>query len=130
MPPGSIDRDPDRVRGRVGGRAVSPPVTVAEMKGHTVLVATGWYTIGIAWWIGDRCDHPARDFYLGPNWSGGGRVGNMWWEVRRMRRSAGADPHGSGTADARTEGDADGSLALRKAAVASLSSLSSALSSR
>jgi hypothetical protein len=27
------------------------PVTVAEMKGHTVLVAAGWYTLGIAWWI-------------------------------------------------------------------------------
>lgn len=27
------------------------PVTVAEMKGRTVLVAAGWYTLGIAWWI-------------------------------------------------------------------------------
>jgi hypothetical protein len=27
------------------------PVIVAEMKGHTVLVAAGWYTLGIAWWI-------------------------------------------------------------------------------
>jgi hypothetical protein len=27
------------------------PVTVAEMKGHTVLAAVGWYTLGIAWWI-------------------------------------------------------------------------------
>ena len=27
------------------------PVIVAEMKGHTTLVAAGWYTLGIAWWI-------------------------------------------------------------------------------
>lgn len=28
------------------------PVTVAGMKGHSALVAAGWYTVGIAWWIG------------------------------------------------------------------------------
>jgi hypothetical protein len=26
-------------------------VTVAEMKGHDVLIAAGWHTLGIAWWI-------------------------------------------------------------------------------
>jgi hypothetical protein len=27
------------------------PVTVAELKGLEILVATGFYTLGIAWWI-------------------------------------------------------------------------------
>jgi hypothetical protein len=27
------------------------PLIIAEMKGHNVLVAAGWYTLGIAWWI-------------------------------------------------------------------------------
>jgi hypothetical protein len=27
------------------------PVTVAEMKGNDILVATGWFTLGITWWI-------------------------------------------------------------------------------
>ncbi|HVV89869.1 MAG TPA: hypothetical protein VHB53_05195 [Solirubrobacterales bacterium] len=44
------------------------PVTVAEMKGHDILVAAGWYTLGIAWWIAAfRLAKPeswwARHFY-------------------------------------------------------------------
>jgi hypothetical protein len=27
------------------------PVTVAEIKGHDVLLVAGFYTLGIAWWI-------------------------------------------------------------------------------
>jgi hypothetical protein len=47
------------------------PVTVAEMKGHDILVAAGWYTLGIAWWIAAfRLAKPeswwARHFY-GPS---------------------------------------------------------------
>ena len=44
------------------------PVTVAEMKGHDVLVGAGWFTLGIAWWIAAfRLAKPkswwARHFY-------------------------------------------------------------------
>lgn len=27
------------------------PVTVAEMMGHDILMAAGFYTLGIAWWM-------------------------------------------------------------------------------
>jgi hypothetical protein len=27
------------------------PVTVAEMKGNSILVGAGWFTLGITWWI-------------------------------------------------------------------------------
>lgn len=27
------------------------PVTIAEMKGNSVLVGAGWFTLGITWWI-------------------------------------------------------------------------------
>jgi hypothetical protein len=27
------------------------PVTVAEMKGQDLLASTGWFTLGITWWI-------------------------------------------------------------------------------
>lgn len=47
------------------------PVTVAEMKGHDVLVGAGWFTLGITWWIAAfRLAKPeswwARHFY-GPS---------------------------------------------------------------
>lgn len=27
------------------------PVTIAELKGNTELVAAGWFTAGLAWWF-------------------------------------------------------------------------------
>ena len=27
------------------------PVTIAEMKGNSILVGAGWFTLGITWWI-------------------------------------------------------------------------------
>lgn len=27
------------------------PVTIAELKGNTILVGAGWFTLGIAWWV-------------------------------------------------------------------------------
>lgn len=47
------------------------PVTVAEMKGSSILVSAGWFTLGITWWIAAfRLAKPeswwARHFY-GPD---------------------------------------------------------------
>jgi hypothetical protein len=47
------------------------PVTVAEMKGNSMLVGAGWFTLGITWWIAAfRLAKPeswwARHFY-GPH---------------------------------------------------------------
>ena len=44
------------------------PVTVAEMKGNSILVGAGWFTLGITWWIAAfRLAKPeswwARHFY-------------------------------------------------------------------
>lgn len=44
------------------------PVTVAEMKGNSILVGAGWFTLGITWWIAAfRLAKPeswwARNFY-------------------------------------------------------------------
>ena len=44
------------------------PVTVTELKGQSWLEGAGWFTGGIAWWIGAfRLAHPeswwARHFY-------------------------------------------------------------------
>jgi hypothetical protein len=27
------------------------PVTIAELKGNSILVGAGWFTFGITWWI-------------------------------------------------------------------------------
>jgi hypothetical protein len=27
------------------------PVTVAELKGDSILIGAGWFTLGITWWI-------------------------------------------------------------------------------
>jgi hypothetical protein len=27
------------------------PVTIAELKGNSILVGAGWFTLGITWWV-------------------------------------------------------------------------------
>jgi hypothetical protein len=44
------------------------PMTVAELKGHDILVSAGFYTLGVTWWIvAFRLAQPgswwARHFY-------------------------------------------------------------------
>jgi hypothetical protein len=44
------------------------PVTIAELKGNSLLVGAGWFTLGITWWIAAfRLAKPrswwARHFY-------------------------------------------------------------------
>ena len=44
------------------------PVTVAEMKGNSILVGAGWFTLGLTWWVAAfRLARPgswwARHFY-------------------------------------------------------------------